>query len=302
MSSYFRSEGGEGFVAVSGGATGKPRRRRVVSCVGPEDDVAVEKYYADDSKSNDPLRYTTCMSHHVMARIEDDVKRAKMREDNPDSAIPSKGYDYDVDAYRAVEEYRMTQQLPRGSNAVAAALYTPPRTGVFLPALSPRPSQSTRTSNNNSRQPSRGPSTANSPSNQSRRSGPAASARRPGGQPSRNSTRVSQYPSAYRSPSSSKHKRNNARAASNSSSPPARLPAGGRLLPIIQTPQHSGFRDDGRVAGPSSGETSKAHRKLLLEPSSLGEEEEAVMLSDAERQRRLRLAEVLAEQMDAEAM
>lgn len=307
MSSYRCDDNAGGYMTATSAATGKPKRRRVIHCVEPEDDASVETYYADDPKTNDPLRYTTCMSHHIMARIEDDVKRAKMREENPESAIPSKGYEYDVDAYRAVEEYKATQQLPRGSNVVAAVLYTPPRTDVFLPAISPPSTRSRRNSNSTSRQPSRGNSTANSPSNQSRHGGPPQASARRRGQSSRTSSQVSQYPSVYRSRSSSKHANNsnNGSVATISSSPQPRLPAGGRLQPLDQAdptpPLHnSGFRDDGRVTG-LSDQPSKANTKLFLEPESL-EDEEAATTVDAERQRRLRLAEQLAQQMEAEGM
>lgn len=314
MSSYSREDGGGGYGAVAGAGGNKGRRRRVVNCVGPEDDVAVETYYADDAKSNDPLRYTTCMSHHIMARIEDDVKRAQMREENPDSAIPSKGYEYDVDAYRAVEEYRATQQLPRGTNVVAATLYTPPRTDVFLPAISPKSNRSRRNSASTSRQVSRATSNANSPTSQSRRTGgPQTSARRPA-PVSRTSSRVSQYPSGYRSRSSSKHNtrgNNNGSTASNSASPQPRVPAGGRLQPLDSADSNNNsyqrgggqFRDDGRAAHMSlhPQQPPRANKKLFLEPSSF-EDEEAGAAVDAERQRRLRLAEELAQQMDAEGM
>ncbi|KPA83754.1 hypothetical protein ABB37_01990 [Leptomonas pyrrhocoris] len=308
MASYSHDDSADRYITVMSSVTGKPKRRRVVNCAAPEEDAEVKTYYANDAKMNNPLRYTTCMSHHIMARIEDDVKRAKMRQENPESVIPSKGYDYDVEASRAVEEYRATQQLPRGANVVVATLYAPIHAVVHLPAISPRSNRSRRSSN--SRQPSHGPSTANSPTDQSRRVEQPSSARRPA-PTSRASSKALQYPSAYRSRSAPRYNYHGSHAggASNSSSPLPPRPAGGRLQPLeyaalgpTSGSPYGDFRDDGRVLQPANDRrSSNASRNLFLQLSSF-ESEEADTAVDEERQRRLRLADELAQEMDAEEM
>lgn len=303
MASYAGDERQDGYGTATAAAA-KPRRRRVVNCVVPDEQAAVETFYSTDTKGNDPLRFTTCMSHHIMARIEDDVKRAKMREANPDSAIPSKGYEYDQEASRAVEEYHTTQQLPRSSNVVAATMYSPQNGDFVLPAIAPPSSRSRRNSDSVSQQPSRGNSNATSPSNQARRAAPATSARRPR-QQSRSPSRTPQHPAGLRSRSTSKHhpgSNNTSTSVSHSSSPQPRLPAGGRLQPLANdsAQQDGGYRDDGRVV-PQGRSRGQATKQLFLEPASFDGDDGAIS-AEAQRQRRLRLADELARQMDAGAL
>ncbi|KPI85377.1 hypothetical protein ABL78_5558 [Leptomonas seymouri] len=296
-------------VEVASAASYKPKRRRVVNCTGPSEDVLIEIYYADDARNGETLRYTSCMLHHIMARIEGDVFRAKMREENPISAIPSKGEDYDMAAVRVVEEYYTTHKLPQNAEVLTSTLVTLPHSNVTLPAIWPRARRS-RSSNCIS--------SANTPLKQCGRGGSRMSidpnalfSRSPSRGPSRSPSQIPQNPCINRPQSvlCSVNGSADINGVPSCAEAPPRASACGRL-PMLAHPSppptiakhRGGFRDDGRAAGAAAYMSpQKSSKGLYLEPSSF-EDDVVVTSDDLERQRRLWRAEELARQMDAEVM
>ncbi|KAK7201415.1 hypothetical protein NESM_000204000 [Novymonas esmeraldas] len=280
MSSYAPPIGSGGS-GGSGGTVGSPnmnRRRRVINCdaAALTEDVAVSKFFAPLADTSDIQRSTVCMDYHVLARFEDDVRRAEMRLENPESAMPTRGYDYEMEAQRAVDEYYTTQQLPNSSRANPSGAGPSARGDNFLPALTPQSSRSRRGSASRSRHHSRSGSVANSPSTRHRAGAPSST--RKGG-----AARLS----PYQTPSPSK-----ADGAARVYEP--RYPGNGRLEPLDTgrgTPSRQ--RDSGR-----HGDAAPPHKQLLLEATSLDAQSGAEAASDTGRERRLRLAEELAARLE----
>lgn len=271
---------------VATGVTPSGRRRRTVSCSAPEDDVEVQKFYGAQPKLGNPLKSTVCMDYHVLSRLEDDVKRAEMRQDNPESAIPTRGYEHEQDVYRTVEEYHITQQLPRSARQHGTG---GGRTDAYLPPITPRSNRSRRPSRSNSRRASRSSSrqvsrvssASNSPI--SNRHAAAQHSRAPFLAPPRLSPALSPWHGNASTPS---------RGAAT------RAPANGHLAPL-DTPSRTEplyYRDDGRVVDDSS---PRHDRQLFLEAGTLYDSSAQQAAKDAERERRLRLAVQLADMMES---
>ncbi|AYU76154.1 hypothetical protein LDHU3_06.1390:CDS1 [Leishmania donovani] len=94
---------GDGMVAVT---SSRLRQRSVVCCAAPT--VTVEGATLDKprAKGKARSRSTVCMDHHILSRMEDDLRRSAMRQENPESAIPDRGHEHDQKVFLAVEAYR----------------------------------------------------------------------------------------------------------------------------------------------------------------------------------------------------
>ncbi|TPP54792.1 hypothetical protein CGC21_23995 [Leishmania donovani] len=100
---------GDGMVAVT---SSRLRQRSVVCCAAPT--VTVEGATLDKprAKGKARSRSTVCMDHHILSRMEDDLRRSAMRQENPESAIPDRGHEHDQKVFLAVEAYRAMNHHP----------------------------------------------------------------------------------------------------------------------------------------------------------------------------------------------
>ncbi|KAG5511247.1 hypothetical protein JKF63_07189 [Porcisia hertigi] len=131
----------------------KRKRCRILCCVTPTATVETSKN-EEPYTHNDFSKSTVCMDYHILSRIEDDVKRAEMRLENPDSAIPDRGYPYAQGLYGAAERYHAIQLPPFGGHLLADNIQT---------AITPRSTRPNRGSRANSRHTSRPGSSSHTP-------------------------------------------------------------------------------------------------------------------------------------------
>lgn len=128
MSSYYMSHGGseQGGCADPGVVEEviATRGRRVLRGAVVCDDV-LSCYYEGVEGANDPYKSTVCMDHHVLSRMQDDLRRAEIRRSNPKSAIPPRCEEQEdeienfLEAADALPEERRTLSR-RGSRAPSA--------------------------------------------------------------------------------------------------------------------------------------------------------------------------------------
>ncbi|KAG5486773.1 hypothetical protein LSCM1_08029 [Leishmania martiniquensis] len=260
------------------------KRRRIICCAAPTVTVEVATLSPQDIRTNDLLRSTVCMDYHILSRIEDDMRRAEMRQENPESAIPCRGYDFEVEAYLAEGDYRAKQSLTSGH--FVRRPYSSSSKGL-LSRISPQPARSRRGSASNSRRASAAGSAANTPTSnrQGRRT------------PHMHDCGCQAHSSMYRS--LSQHKGSS--PARHSRSP---YPSNGRLKPIESwcktSTRQSREQDYGEVgSGAGAAESApKPYRQLFPKVEDLPRPERH-LATDTERERRLRLAEELASRMES---
>ncbi|GET85982.1 unspecified product [Leishmania tarentolae] len=89
----------------------KLKQRSIVCCAAPTVDVEVSSTDTPHKQDAGLVRSTVCMDYHILSRIEDDVRRASMRQDNPDSAMPIRDYDPDEETIRIVNAHRSMRSV-----------------------------------------------------------------------------------------------------------------------------------------------------------------------------------------------
>ncbi|CAG9568918.1 hypothetical_protein [Leishmania major strain Friedlin] len=97
------SSAGNGMVAVT---SRRLRQRRIGCCAAPTATVEGATFDNPHAEGRTRSRSTVCMDHHILSRMEDDLRRSAMRHENPESAIPGRGYAHDQNVFLAVEAYR----------------------------------------------------------------------------------------------------------------------------------------------------------------------------------------------------
>ncbi|CAM37076.1 hypothetical protein LBRM_06_1180 [Leishmania braziliensis MHOM/BR/75/M2904] len=295
MPSYPHTTGACRSGDMATGTSGKATRRRIVCCAAPTTTVRVAEIYTLHAKENDPFKSTVCMDYHVLSRIEGDLRRAEMRQENPESVMPDRGYLHDQEAYRTWDEYITTKQSPSSNRSVVGSLYPSSRGESRLPPIMLPRARSRRGSASSSHYASVPNSTLNTPTS-NRRSG-APGSNRKGRQMSRSLSPGGQaHSSAHSSPW--QHK-----GSSPTHQLPSLYPPNDRLGPAHSTCKAPKWRKEAgccEVNGAAAAWNShKTGRKHSLELSELEEGHEQQTVTDAERERRLHLADELASRMES---
>lgn len=82
------------------------KQRPIICCAAPTVSVEVAKLDKPHITDEPRSRSTECMNYHILSRMEDDLRRSAMRQENPESAIPDRGYKHDQEVFLVVEAYR----------------------------------------------------------------------------------------------------------------------------------------------------------------------------------------------------
>ncbi|KAG5487338.1 hypothetical protein LSCM4_07828 [Leishmania orientalis] len=272
------------------------KRRRILCCAAPIATVQVTNLCLLDTESNDLWKSTVCMDYHILSRIEDDLRRAEMRQDNPESAIPSRGYEYEQEAYRIAEEYRAQQLL--GSGHLIARPYSSGGKGL-LPCIKPHSTRSRRSSASNNRHAS-GDGSAVHRLTGNHFSVPSSS----NTQGNRRSRMTGWGRRAHLRLCASPLQRKGSNPARQSKSP---YSFNARLKPIesaYKTPTRQSKEEDYHEGGNGAGAAGSAHRPDKRLPWTVPDltEPEWCTVNDTEREQRLRLADELADLMESAAL
>lgn len=213
-----------------------------VTCMdGDEAQVSAYSPDGNDEFDESGVQSTICMDYHIIARMEDDIRRAEKRNANPESAMPDRGVDDPDQMQRIVDELAATRQLHSSRRPTLGSIsLAPPRDG-FLPPISPTSQRQSRSLSRSQSRVARNDSTTSTPKRQRHQS---------------NSMRSSMAQSVVRSSSStpfppSPAKRNGYRQASTSER--FLQPLSGRVSSTGMNPSPPERRLGGRSSDFSSG-------------------------------------------------